>query len=211
MEMACWRSGEAVAVFQMSILRWDSGMRECKGGASRPLSTSTVRKVELEAVRVRASAARSQGASPCLSALNHLNLFCNPCRPSQSVCAPRRARPASRSRQRRRAKISLSSCVLSARPASLLATPPPSTSRAQSSSALQLTSSRRPYSSSSCSSSSAPLPPSTFVQIVDALENADPDIDTITLSNAPGSSGQRFGLDALYGRTIAELGFKCVP
>lgn len=47
-------------------------------------------------------------------------------------------------------------------------------------------------------------------QIVDSLEDADPDIDTITLSNAPGSSGQRFALDALYGRTIAELGFKCV-
>lgn len=48
-------------------------------------------------------------------------------------------------------------------------------------------------------------------QIVDALDNADPDIDTITLSNAPGSSGQRFALDALYGRSVADLGFKYVP
>lgn len=67
------------------------------------------------------------------------------------------------------------------------------------------------HSPSSTSRDLTPCSCSLPFQIVDALENADPDIDTITLSNAPGSSGQRFGLDALYGRSVADLGFKYVP
>lgn len=35
-----------------------------------------------------------------------------------------------------------------------------------------------------------------------------PDLATCKFSNQPGSSAESFGLDALRGRTIADMGFK---
>ena len=38
--------------------------------------------------------------------------------------------------------------------------------------------------------------------------DAQPDLATCRLSNQPNTGGESFALDALQGRTIADMGFK---